>query len=211
MNSKIDTYLSKAKKWQEELEQLRKIVLSCQLTEELKWKQPCYMFQKSNIVIISGFKEYCAISFFKGALLNDTNSILKKPGENTQAARIIRFTSIEEIREMETIIKTYIYEAIEVEKAGLKVDFKESKTLDFPAELQQKLNEIPYFKTAFESLTPGKQRAYNLYFSSPKQSKTRLTRIEKYTQKILDGKGFYDCTCGLTKKPPNCDGSHKHL
>lgn len=211
MNPKIDSYLNNAKKWQEELEHLRMIALSCQLTEELKWKQPCYTFKKSNVILISGFKDYCALSFFKGALLNDTNNILKKPGDNTQATRMIRFTSSQEIIEIKTILKSYIFEAIELEKTGLKVEFKESKTLDFPLELQQKLNEIPDFKTAFEALTPGRQRAYNLYFSAPKQSKTRLTRVEKYTQKILDGKGFYDCTCGLTKKPPTCDGSHKYL
>jgi uncharacterized protein YdeI (YjbR/CyaY-like superfamily) len=192
MNHKVDEYLSKAKKWQEELQTLRMIILDCQLTEELKWGQPCYTFQKSNIVLISGFKEYCALSFFKGVLLNDANGILKKPGENTQAARLIRFTNVREIVEMESILKAYIYEAIEVEKAGLKVDFKEKTELIFPEEFQKKLDEIPALKTAFDALTPGRQRAYNLYFSAAKQSKTRESRVEKCMQKILDGKGLND-------------------
>jgi uncharacterized protein YdeI (YjbR/CyaY-like superfamily) len=193
MNPKVDVYLSKSQKWQEEFEKLRMIILDCQpLTEELKWGKPCYAFHKSNIVIIQGFKEYCALMFFKGALLNDTHDILYKMGENTQAGRQIRFTNIREIVEMEPILKTYIYEAIEVEKAGLKVNYK--KTTDFinPEEFQNKLDEISSLITTFEGLTPGRQRAYILCFSAPKQSKTRESRVEKCTQQILRGKGLND-------------------
>ena len=192
MNPKVDGYLRKAKKWQEELKKLRMIILDCQLTEELKWGKPCYTFQKSNIVIIQGFKEYCALLFFKGALLNDANGILIKPGKNTQAGRQIRFTNVREIVEMETILKAYIYEAIEVEKAGLKVNFKKTTEFIIPEEFQNKLDEIPALKTAFDALTPGRQRAYILYFSAPKQSKTRESRVEKSMQQILNGKGLND-------------------
>ena len=192
MNTKVDIYLSKAKKWQEELEKLRMIILDCQLTEELRWGKPCYTFQKSNIVLIIGFKEYCALLFCKGVLLNDANGILIKPGENTQAARQIRFTNVREIVEMEPILKAYIYEAIEVEKAGLKVNFKKNTELIFPEEFQNKLDENPALKTAFDALTPGRQRGYNLYFSAPKQSKTRESRVEKCMQQILNGKGLND-------------------
>ena len=192
INPKVDVYLSKAKKWQKELEKLRMIVLDCQLTEELKWGKPCYTFQKSNIIIIIGFKEYCALLFLKGALLNDANGILIKPGENTQAVRQIRFTNVREIVEMEAILKAYIYEAIEVEKAGLKVNFKKSTEFIIPEEFQNKSDEIPALKTAFNALTPGRQRAYILYFAAPKQSKTRESRVEKCMQQILNGKGLYD-------------------
>jgi uncharacterized protein YdeI (YjbR/CyaY-like superfamily) len=191
MNHKVDVYLSKAKKWQEEFAKLRMVILDCGLTEELKWGKPCYTFQKSNIVIIQGFKEYCALMFCKGALLNDPNGILKKPGENTQAARQIRFTKVREIVEMEPILKAYIYEAIEVEKAGLKVNFRKNPE-PIPEEFQNKLDEIPALKTAFDALTPGRQRAYILYFSAPKQSKTRESRVEKCMQQILNGKGLND-------------------
>ncbi|MGB2963855.1 MAG: YdeI family protein [Anaerolineales bacterium] len=192
MNPKVDIYLSKAQKWQEESEKLRMISLDCGLTEELKWGKPCYAFQKSNIVLIQGFKDYIALLFFKGALLNDDHGILIQQTENVQAARQIRFTSLREIGEMENIVKAYIFEAIEVEKAGLKVDFKEKKELIFPDEFQKKLDEIPALKTAFEALTPGRQRAYNLYFSGAKQSKTRESRVEKCMKQILNGKGLND-------------------
>jgi uncharacterized protein YdeI (YjbR/CyaY-like superfamily) len=192
MNPKVDAYLRKAKKWQEEMEKLRKIILDCGLTEELKWGKPCYTFEKSNIVIIQGFKEYLALMFFKGALLKDANGILIKPGENTQAGRQIRFTNSQEIVEMEPILKAYIHEAIEVEKAGLKVNFKPTTEFKIPEEFQDKLDEIPALKTAFDALTPGRQRAYILHFSQPKQSKTRKSRVEKYMQQILNGKGLND-------------------
>ncbi len=192
MNPKVDFYFNKAKKWQEELEQLRMTVLDCGLTEELKWGVPCYTFQESNIVLIHVFKAYCALLFFKGALLNDVHGILIQQTENVQAARQIRFTHVREIVEMETILKAYIYEAIEAEKAGLKVDFKKNTELIIPEELKNKLNEIPALKTAFDALTPGRQRAYILHFSAPKQSKTRESRVEKCMQQILDGKGLND-------------------
>jgi uncharacterized protein YdeI (YjbR/CyaY-like superfamily) len=191
MNPKVDGYLRKAKKWQEEFKKLRRIILDCQLTEELKWGKPCYSFQKSNIVIIQGFKEFCALLFCKGALLNDPNGILEKPGENTQAARRIPFTNVREIVEMEPILKAYIHEAMEVEKAGLEVNFKKNPE-PIPEEFQNKLDEIPALKTAFDALTPGRQRGYILYFSAPKQSKTRESRIEKCMQQILNGKGLND-------------------
>ncbi len=211
MNPKVDEFLSRAKKWQEELEKLRMIILDCGLTEEFKWKQPCYTYQNSNIVLIHGFKEYCALLFLKGVLLNDANGILIQQTENVQSGRQIRFTSLKEIVKMEPILKTYIYEAIEVEKAGLEVNFKTTTEFRIPEEFQKILDDNPDLKTAFESLTPGRQRAYILHFSSPKQSKTRVSRIEKYTQRIFDGKGLNDCVCGLSKRMPSCDGSHKQL
>ncbi len=192
MNPKVDFYFSKAKKWQEEIRQLRMIVLDCGLTEELKWGVPCYTLQKSNIVLIHVFKEYCALLFFKGALLNDANGFLIQQTENVQAARQVRFTNVREIVEMEAILKAYIYEAIEVEKAGLQVDFKKTAEFTIPEEFQNKLDKIPALKTAFHELTPGRQRAYILYFSAPKQSKTREVRVEKFMQQILDGKGLND-------------------
>ena len=191
-NSKIDPYFNKLKKWKEEFELLREIVLDCGLTEDFKWMHPCYTLENKNIVLIHGFKEYCALLFHKGALLKDTHGILIQQTENVQAARQIRFTNVQEIVAMETIIKDYINEAIEVEKAGLEVPMKEHKEYIIPEELQNTFNEIPALKTAFEALTPGRQRAYILYFSQPKQSKTRVSRIEKYTQQILDGKGLND-------------------
>ncbi|KAB2334512.1 hypothetical protein F7731_14990 [Cytobacillus depressus] len=192
MNPKVDEFLSKAKKWKEEYGKLRNIVLDCELTEEFKWMHPCYTFEKKNIVLIHGFKEYCALLFHKGALLKDAHGILIQQTENVQAARQIRFTNVQEIVEMESILKAYINEAIEVEKAGLEVNFKKNTEVTIPEELQNKFDEMPALKTAFEALTPGRQRAYILYFSQAKQSKTRESRIEKYMQHILDGKGLND-------------------
>ncbi|MBU8878164.1 YdeI family protein [Bacillus sp. FJAT-29790] len=192
MNPKVDEFLSKAKKWKEEYEKLRNIVLDCDLTEEFKWMHPCYTFEKKNIVLIHGFKEYCALLFHKGTLLKDAHGILIQQTENVQAARQIRFTNVQEIIEMEPVLKAYINEAIEVEKAGLKVKLKENTEYIIPEELQCKFDEIPDLKTAFEALTPGRQRAYILYFSGAKQSKTRDSRIEKYMQQILNGKGLND-------------------
>ncbi|RAJ28312.1 YdeI/OmpD-associated family protein [Pedobacter cryoconitis] len=192
MNPKVDFYFNKAKKWQQELEQLRTIVLDCGLTEELKWGVPCYQFEKSNIVLLHVFKEYCAILFFKGALLNDTHGILIQQTKNTQSARQIRFTHLLEIIEMKSVLKTYIYEAVEVDKSGLKVDFNANTATLIPEEFQKKLTEIPALKTAFETLTPGRQKAYYLYFSTAKQAKTREARMEKYIPQILSGKGLDD-------------------
>jgi uncharacterized protein YdeI (YjbR/CyaY-like superfamily) len=211
MNPKVDFFFEKAQKWQEELEKLREIVLACGLTEELKWGVPCYTFQNNNIVLIHGFKEYCALLFHKGALLGDVEGILIQQTENVQAARQIRFAGLQQIIAMKVILTAYLYEAIEVEKIGLKVELK--KTIDFElvAEFQRVLDEKPELNTAFYALTPGRQKAYLLHFSAAKQASTRVSRIEKCEQLILKGKGLNDCTCGLSKRMPNCDGSHKYL
>ena len=192
MNPKVDFYFDKAKQWQQEIERLRTIVLDCGLAEELKWGCPCYTLGESNIVLIHVFKEYCALLFFKGALLNNADGLLVRQTENVQAARQIRFTNIREIIEQESIIKKTINEAIEVEKSGLKVELKKTTEFAMPAEFQDKLDHIPALKTAFEALTPGRQRAYLLHFSQPKQSKTREARVEKYMPQILNGKGLND-------------------
>jgi len=194
MNPKVDFYFDKVNKWQKEVRQLRTIVLSCGLNEELKWGVPCYIFQKSNIVLIHDFKDYCAVLFFKGALLNDPNGILIQQTKNVQAARQIRFTSVREIVEMKSVLKAYIYEAIEVEKAGLKVNYKKTKDFKIPEEFQKKLSAKggPALKKAFAALTPGRQRGYIFYFSAPKLSKTREARVEKSIPLILNGKGLED-------------------
>jgi len=192
MNRKVDWFFDKDTKWQEEYQRLRTFVLDCGLTEELKWGVPCYTFQKSNVVLIHGFKEYCALLFHKGVLLSDTNDLLVQQTKNVQAARQIRFTNIQEIEELESAIKAYIFEAVEVEKAGLEVKLKETSEFVMPEEFQRTLDESPELRRAFEGLTPGRQRGYLLHFSQPKQSKTRASRIEKYTQKILNGKGLND-------------------
>ncbi len=192
LNPKVDAFLSKAKMWHEEFEKLRSIILDCELTEEFKWMHPCYTFEDKNIVLIHGFKEYCAVLFHKGALLKDDKGILIQQTENVQAARQIRFTNIQQIIDMEATLKAYIYEAVEVEKSGLEVEFKKNTEYIVPEEFQIKLDENPELKTAFEELTPGRQRAYLLYFAAPKQSKTRESRVEKYIPQILDGKGLKD-------------------
>lgn len=211
MNTAVDTFMQSAKQWKVELELLRSILLDCGLTEEYKWKQPCYSFKGKNIIIIGGFKECAFISFLKGALLQDEMGLLSKPGENSQSTRMIKFATAEEIVDLSATIKACIFEAIEIEKSGQKVELTQSKNLDLTEELIEKLNSDSSFKTAFESLTPGRQRAYHIYFSGAKQSKTRIDRIEKYTQRILDGFGFHDCVCGLSKRGGTCDGSHKQL
>lgn len=211
MQSKVDEYFSEVKNWNTELCLLRQFILDCLLTETFKWRVPCYTFKEKNILIIAPFKNYCAINFFKGAFLQDEGKMLIKPGENTQAGRLIRFSNLDEIRTLETTIKAYIYEAIEVEKAGLKIDFKKNTEVRYCEELEETISKNPTFKAAFEALTPGRQRAYNIYFSAPIQSKTRTSRIDKLIPKILDGKGFNDCTCGLSKKMPICDGSHNYI
>ena len=192
MNPKVDGYLRRAKQWREEFEKLRMIILDCQLAEELKWGVPCYTFEKRNIVLIHGFKEYCALLFFQGALLKDAKGILIQQTKNVQAARQIRFTHVREIVKMKSVLKTYIYEAIEVEKAGLKVKLKKTSDFKIPEEFQNKLDKNPALKKAFNALTPGRQRAYILYFSAPKQSKTRESRVKKCLRQILDGRGLND-------------------
>src|ERR1051325_5200436 len=189
---KIDEFFRKAKKWGEEFKKLRAIILECGLSEELKWGKPCYTFQNSNIVLIHGFKEYCALLFMKGALLKDAKGVLIQQTENVQAARQIRFANIREIAEMEATLKAYIREAIEVEKAGLEVPYKKTSEFKMPEEFQNKFDENPRLKTAFNALTPGRQRGYLLYFSAAKQSKTREARIEKCMPQILKGKGLND-------------------
>lgn len=211
MNPKVDGYLSNTTKFQKELELLRSIVLDCGLIEELKWGTPCYMFQKNNMILLGAFKDSCIISFLKGALLSDTENLLVQAGENTQAARIIKFTNVKDIVKIKSVLKTYIFEAIEIEKAGLKVEPKKHSEYNVPEELKNQFKQKPDFKKAFEALTPGRQRGYLLYFSDSKQSKTRESRIEKYTQRIMSGKGINDCVCGLSKKMPGCDGSHKFI
>ncbi len=209
MNPQLDNFFQNATQWKREMEELREIALDCNLMEEEKWGVPCYTFSKGNILIIHGFKEYCALNFFKGALLQDSEGILVQQTENSQASRQIRFTNLKEIIENKVILKAYVFEAIEIEKAGLKIDYKKVEDFSIPEELIQKWTAEPAIKTAFEKLTPGRQKAYLLYFSDSKQSKTRLARIEKNMPRILNGKGLNDCVCGLSKRMPNCDGSHK--
>jgi len=192
MNPKVDFFFEKDSKWQKEYKKLRKIILDCGLNEELKWGQPCYTHENSNIVLVHGFKDYCAMLFFKGALLNDPNDILIQQTKNVQSARQIRFTNVQEIGKMEKTLKAYVYEAIEVERAGLKVKLKKTSDYEIPAEFQTRLKKKPALKKAFDALTPGRQRQYIYYFSQPKQSKTREARVEKYAQKILNGKGLED-------------------
>jgi uncharacterized protein YdeI (YjbR/CyaY-like superfamily) len=192
MNPKVDAFISRAEKWQEEFEKLRGIILECNLTEELKWGVPCYTYEKRNVVLIHGFKEYCAILFFKGALLKDSAGVLIQQTENVQSARQIRFTNVREIVKIRTILKAYIFEAIEVEKAGLKVNYKKVEDYIIPEEFQNKLDKSTALKTAFNGLTQGRQRAYLFYFSQPKQSKTRESRVEKSVKQILNGKGIND-------------------
>ncbi len=210
MNPEVDIFIEKAKQWQEELTQLRNIILDCDLTEELKWGQPCYTYNNKNLIILGGFKDFCVISFFKGVLLIDSEKILIQQGENSQSARAIKFTNTKQIIDLAPVIKSYIFEAIEVEKSGLKVEYKKPEEYDIPTELEEKIASDSAFKEAFNELTPGRQKAYLLHFSSAKQSKTRMNRIEKYTGRILNGKGINDCVCGLSKRMPNCDGSHKY-
>ncbi|MCA9240635.1 MAG: YdeI/OmpD-associated family protein, partial [Planctomycetales bacterium] len=204
-------YLNKSDKWRLELKELRSLLLDCGLVEEYKWRAPCYTFEGSNVAILAALKNCCTLSFFKGALLKDPRGVLGKPGENTRAARVIRFAEVQEIIDLRPVLHAYLQEAIKIEQAGLKVDTQAEQPLDLPTELQVKLDALPALKRAFAALTPGRQRAYLLFFSAAKQSKTRAARVDQYTQRILNGKGLNDCVCGLSKKPPGCDGSHKQL
>ena len=191
-NPKVDGYLRKSKAWQQELQKLRTILLDCELTEEVKWRVPCYTFQGSNLLFIGRLKESCVLSFVKGALLKDARGILIQQTENSQSVRVIRFTNVQEIDKLESVLKAYINEAIEAEKAGLKVSFKKISEFKIPEEFQNELDKNPGLKKAFDALTPGRRRAYILYFSAAKQSKTRVSRVEKCMPKILDGKGMDD-------------------
>ena len=210
-NPQVDVFIDKVKKWEPELSKLRSIALECQLEEGFKWMHPCYMFQGKNICLIHGFKEYVAIMFMKGSLLQDSEGILYQQTDQVQSGRQIRFTSLEEIETCESTLKQYIFEAIEVEKAGLKVAMKAHQDYEVVEEFQAKLDTDESLKTAFFALTPGRQRGYLLHFSGAKQSATRMSRIENVRSRILNGKGLTDCICGLSKRMPNCDGSHKHL
>jgi len=191
-NPRVDAFIANAKNWQEELKKLRAILLDSELTEEFKWSQPCYTFQGKNVVVIGALKESCALAFFKGVLLKDVHGVLTRPGQHSQSTRWFKFASAREIAEMKSVVKAYVREAIAVEKAGLKVKLKKTSDLKVPEELQIMLDEFPDFKTAFEALTPGRQRAYIYHFSAPKQSKTRESRVQKYMPHILKGKGLLD-------------------
>ena len=210
-NPQVDDFLDKAKKWQAEMTLLRELVLECDLTEEFKWRQPCYTFNGKNVLFVSAFKDSCVLAFFKGALLADPSTILTRAGENTQGMRMIRFTNCEQVKALRTEIKQYIFEAIEIEKAGLKVSKTDVASPAYPAELVEVFDKNTELQGAFEKLTPGRQSAYILHFSSAKQAETRLSRIEKLIPRILNGKGIDDCICGLSKRMPSCDGSHKFL
>ena len=211
MNQDVNKFLNDLKNWKPKLTMLRDIILDCGLTEDFKWMHPCYTHNGKNIVLIHGFKAYCAILFNKGALLKDPENILIQQTKNTQSARQIRFTETSEIEELKTIIKDYIKEAIEVERLGLKVKKKKTSDFEMPKELEEKFKENPEFEKAFNNLTAGRQRGYLLHFIKPKQSQTRASLIEKYEKRIFNGKGITDCVCGLSKRMPNCDGSHKQL
>lgn len=211
MNTSVETYFENLKQWKPELELLRSIVLDCGLVEEFKWRGPCYTFNNSNCIIIGGFKDNFVISFLKGVFLRDDHELLQKPGDNSQTVRFMRFTEASQVLELEPIIKTYIYEAIEVEKAGMKLDPADKPTLEYIPEFEKIMSENAEFKAAFEALTPGRQRAYNMHFASAKQSETRTSRIISIMPRVLKGKGLNDCICGLSKRMPNCDGSHKML
>ena len=211
MNNAVNALIEKSSRWQVELSALRTIILSCGLTEEVKWKQPCYTFQNNNVVLIHGFKEFCGIMFFKGVLMNDVEDILVQQTETVQATRQIKFTNMDQIEKLEKIIKAYIFEAIEIEKAGLKIDYKKAENFDIPEELTQKLASDLAFNTAFEALTTGRKKGYYLHFAGAKQSATRISRIEKSSKRILNSFGLNDCVCGLSKRKPSCDGSHKSI
>lgn len=211
MNAKVDTYFSQLTKWKPELEVMRQILLDSGLVEEFKWRGPCYTYNNSNIIIIGGFKDNCVMSFLKGVFMRDDHKLLVSPGENSQTVRFVRFTNVSQVIELEPILKTYIYEAIEIEKAGIKLDPTQKPELTLVDELLAMMSTNSEFKTAFENLTPGRQRAYNMHFASAKQSETRKSRIQSYIPRIMNGKGMNDCICGLSKRMPNCDGSHKML
>ncbi|WP_342471696.1 DUF1801 domain-containing protein [Metasolibacillus sp. FSL H7-0170] len=211
LNPKVDEFLSNVTTWKEEFEALRGMLLDCGLTEDFKWMHPCYTQRNKNVVLIHGFKEYCALLLHKGALLPDPAGILVQQTEKVQAARQIRFKNLQEIQALEQTIKEYINEAIKIEEAGLKVEVKKEVEIEMPEELQSKFEEDAIFQKAFEALTPGRQREYIYHFAQAKQSKTKIARIEKNMPRILNGKGLRDCVCGYSKRMPTCDGSHKNM
>jgi uncharacterized protein YdeI (YjbR/CyaY-like superfamily) len=209
MTPEVDEFLKLASKWPAELTKLRAILLEGGLTEGIKWRQPCYSYEGNNVAIIGELKDSCTLSFFKGAQFADPQQLLTKPGENTQSARVIRFTSAKEIDKVKAALKALIEEGIELEKSGAKFEFKKEPE-PVPAELQEVFNKDSAFEKAFDALTPGRQRAYIMFFNAAKQSKTKTARIEQYRARIFDCKGMNDCVCGLSKKMPACDGSHKY-
>ncbi len=210
MHPEVDKYMDSLEDWQSEARLLREILLDCQLTEDFKWRVPCYTYQGKNIAIIAVFKDYCALSFLKGVLLGDEENILESPGENSKSVKMYKFTDISSLHDKQLILKAYLYEAIEIEKAGLKIKPQKASDLVLVEELQNKLESDSAFCSAFNALSAGRQRGYNIYFSAAKQSKSRIARIDKYTERIMNGKGIHDCVCGHSKRMPNCDGSHKY-
>ncbi|WP_139958733.1 DUF1801 domain-containing protein [Flavicella sediminum] len=210
MDINVDEYLEKTDQWQEELTALRKIILSCGLTEQIKWRNPCYSLNNKNIVLLGRLKKHCTLTFFKGAFLKDSGKILEKIGSNTKIPRKISFRNIHQIIKRQALIKKYILEAIALEKSDAKLIIEANEPLEYPKELLTKFSTNQKFESAFEKLTPGRRRGYILHFTGAKQAKTRTARIEKYTERIMSGKGINDCTCGLSKKMPNCDGSHNY-
>ncbi|MBI1267838.1 MAG: hypothetical protein GC193_10460 [Cryomorphaceae bacterium] len=208
-DEKIDAYFDNLEQWQTEIRQFRALALSCGLMEELKWGVPCYTHQGKNILILGTFKQYCTMSFFKGALLQDSERLLSLPGPNSQSVRMMKITESGDIGHLTATLKAYIFEAIALEEAGEKVDLRNNNDITWVEELQHKIDTMPAFKLAFEALTPGRQRAYNMFFEAAKQSKTRGQRIEKFTPRIMKGFGMNDCVCGLSKRMPSCDGSHR--
>ena len=211
MKTAVELYIEKAKQWKDEMTLLRSILLECKLTEEIKWGKPCYTFNNKNIVIIQDFKHHCDLGFFNGSLLTDTNNLLEKPGEYTQTARQLRFLDIADLKKKKTIIKNFIKEAIKNEQNGFKSNQASVEKVEPVDELIEIFKKNKSFEKAFKALTPGRQRAYLMLFANAKQSETRVSRIEKYIPRVLDGFGLTDCTCGLSKRMPNCDGSHKFL
>ncbi|MCB0479465.1 MAG: YdeI/OmpD-associated family protein [Crocinitomicaceae bacterium] len=211
MNPQVDNYIESVSQWQGEIQELRRILLDCKMEEGFKWSQPCYSDQKKNIVSINGFKNYCSLMFFKGSLLTDPDQLLIQAGENSNSMRQMRFTSVKEILKVEAQIKSFVFEAIENERSGMKVESKKPSEMEVVEEFQVQLDQNEKLKKAFENLTPGRQRAYLMHFAQAKQSKTRETRVEKFIPRILIGKGMDDCVCGLSKRMPSCDGSHKSL
>jgi len=211
MKSGVEQFIQNAKNWQPEMTLLRSILLECPLTEVIKWGMPCYIFNEKNIVIIQNFKNHCDLGFFNGASLTDLKQLLVKAGEHTQSGRQLRFEDLEDIKKKRTLIKAYIKEAIEIEKKGIKIVVEDIPSIELVVELNTFFKKNKPFEKAFNKLTPGRQRAYLMFFAAAKQSETRISRIEKFIPRILDGKGMNDCTCGLSKRMPNCDGSHKLL
>ena len=211
MKTAVELYIEKAKQWKDKMTLLRSILLETALTETIKWGKPCYTYNDKNLVIIQDFKHHCDLGFFTGALLKDPEKLLEKAGENTQSARQLRFENLADIKRKKTIIKSFVKEAIENEKQGIKPVVEEKVELEKIVELENIFKKNKAFTKAFRALTPGRQRAYHMFFAGAKQSETRISRIEKYIPRILDGYGINDCTCGMSKRMPNCDGSHKFL